>query len=182
MGQAVPHSPALLLLAAFSGHDAALGWVRSRAIDTWGPIAGESPVFEFTDTDYYRPTMGDGLRKVFWTFQRPFDPADMAEVKLLTNRWEAEYAATAEHTEPRPLNLDPGYLTLGKLVLASTKDHAHRVYLGRGIYGEVTLFYRHGRWEPREWTFADYRREDYQAFFSRCREALYERKREDAAT
>ena len=178
MGQILPHSPVLLLLAAFSRHGAALAWARDRAIRTWGPPALESPSFEFADTEYYQPTMGPGLRKVFLVFDRPFDPAEVAGVKLQTNHWEEEYARHGDHLEPRPLNLDPGYLTLGKLVLASTKDHAHRVYLGRGIYAEVTLFYRHGRWQPRPWTFADYRREDYQEFFSRCREYLHDKQRE----
>ena len=172
MGEPTPHSPALLLIAAFSRHDAALDWARARAIETFGPIALQSEAFEFSQTDYYEPTMGPELRKVFFTFERPFDPADMVDVKLLTNAWEQEYGERAGHGEPRPLNLDPGYLTLAKLVLASTKDHAHRIYLQRGIYAEVTLYYRHRRWQAHDLTFADYRREDYQQFFSQCRQRL----------
>ncbi|HYW79934.1 MAG TPA: DUF4416 family protein [Thermoguttaceae bacterium] len=172
MGEPTPHSPALLLIAAFSRHDAALDWARARAVEAFGPIDLQSPVFEFSQTDYYEPTMGPGLRKVFFTFARPFDPADMADVKLQTNAWEQEYAEKAGHGEPRPLNLDPGYLTLAKLVLASTKDHAHRIYLQRGIYAEVTLYYRDRQWQSREWTFADYRREDYQQFFTQCRQRV----------
>jgi len=178
MGEPTPPSPALLLLAAFSRHDAALQWARDRAVQAWGPVAMESPAFEFTQTDYYRPTMGPELRKVFFTFTCPFDPAGLVEVKLQTNRWEQEYADLNRHAEPRPLNLDPGYLTLGKLVLASTKDFAHRIYLARGIYAEVTLYYKHGRWQPGEWTFADYRREDYHRFFSLCREQLHAAERQ----
>lgn len=170
MGQPLPHSPVLLLLAAFSRHTAALDWARQRAIDAWGEIAAESPPFDFAETHYYDATMGPGLRKVFWVFARPFDPAELVEIKLETNRWEQEYAAAAGHAEPRPLNLDPGYLTLAKLVLASTKDFAHRIYLSQGIYAEVTLQYRHQRWEHHQYTFPDYRRADYQQFFSRCRE------------
>ena len=181
MGQIVPHSRALLLLAAFSRHEAALKWARDRAVAAWGSVARESPTFEFTETDYYQPTMGPGLRKVFFTFDRPFDPAELADVKRLTNRWEEEYAQAADHEELRPLNLDPGYLTLGKLVLASTKDHAHRIYLARGIYAEVTLYYKHGGWQPREWTFADYRREDYRQFFCQCRELLGEQQQRGRA-
>ena len=144
MGEPSPHSPALLLLAAFSRHEAALDWARQRAVEAWGPIAAESPPFDFAETHYYDATMGPGLKKVFFAFQRPFDPEELVEIKLQTNRWEEEYAAGAGNTpEPRPLNLDPGYLTLGKLVLASTKDFAHRIYLSRGIYAEVTLQYRH---------------------------------------
>ncbi|MEN6452432.1 MAG: DUF4416 family protein [Thermoguttaceae bacterium] len=177
MGQPTPHDPVLLLLAAFSRHEEALDWARERAVETWGPIALESPRFDFAETHYYDATMGPGLQKQFFVFQRPFEPERLVDVKLLTNDWEEEYAArtrqdAASPGEPRPLNLDPGYLTLGKLVLASTKDFAHRIYLGRGIYAEVTLQYRHKRWQHHEYTFPDYRRADYQAFFTECREVL----------
>jgi len=177
MGQPTIHSPALLLLAAFSRHDEALQWAKQRAEAEWGPIELEGPVFEFAETEYYTSTMGPGLKKVFFAFARPFDPADLVDVKLLTNNWENEYAALGRHPEPRPLNLDPGYITLGKLILASTKDFAHRIYLNRGIYAEVTLYYKHHRWQHHDCTFADYRREDYQRFFSLCRETLHRRTR-----
>lgn len=180
MGQPTLPCPALLLLAAFSRHGEALDWARDRAVAEFGPVAMESPAFDFTETDYYEPTMGSGLRKVFFAFERPVDPARLVEIKLVTNGWEEDYAALGRHGEPRPLNLDPGYLTLGKLVLGSTKDFAHRIYLDRGIYAEVTLFFRHGRWEHQPWTFADYRRADYQAFFTQCRERLHRRRREEA--
>ena len=178
MGEPTPHSSALLLLAAFGRCEAATAWARQKAVEAWGPVALESPTFDFDQTDYYEPTMGPGLKKTFFVFEQPFDPADTAEVKLASNRWEAEYAAAAEQAEPRPLNLDPGYLTLGKLVLASTKDHAHRIYLARGIYAEVTLHFSHGDWQPGKWTFADYRRAEYHEFFSRCRQMLHQRHRE----
>lgn len=181
MAEPTPHPPALLLTAAFSRYEAALGWARDRAVEAWGPLAIESPAFEFADTNYYRPAMGPGLRKVFFGFKRPFDPAEMAEVKLLTNRWEQRYANQSDHPEPRPLNLDPGYLTLGKLVLASTKDFAHRVYLSRGIFAEITLYFREGRWQSHEWTFRDYRRADYHDFFSQCRQWLHRELRKQRA-
>src|SRR5207253_6943857 len=126
----------------------------------------------FCETDYYEPSMGAGLQKCFWAFERLIDPGDLAACKLRSNRWESEYTRMGGHAEPRPLNLDPGYLTPAKLVLASTKDHAHRIYLSRGIYAEVTLFYKDRRWQHRDWTFADYRRADYQQFFAECRDYL----------
>ncbi len=97
---------------------------------------------------------------------------NLSGVKCRTNEWEVEYAKQADHSEARPLNLDPGYLTLAKLLLASTKDHAHRIYLERGIYAEVTLNYRRRDWRSLDWTYPDYCREDYHEFFSRCRELL----------
>ena len=182
MGEPTLHSPALLLVAAFSRCEAALGWARNRAVEAWGPLALQSRVFQFDETDYYRATMGAGLQKSFFTFAAPFDPAGLAEVKLQTNRWEREYAAIGDQPQPRPLNLDPGYLTSAKLVLASTKDHSHRVYLSRGIYAEVTLYYSSRRWQARQWTYADYRREDYQQFFSECRDWLRRQQWEVSAT
>ncbi|MEX2140720.1 MAG: DUF4416 family protein [Pirellulales bacterium] len=183
MARYTPHPAALLLLAAFSRHRSALDWARERAMDAWAPIGLASDPFDFSETDYYQPTMGSGLKKIFWSFTAPFDPANLAAVKRLANRWEDEFTSAAQRgevlgdagspiTETRPLNLDPGYLTTAKLVLASTKDHAHRIYLRDGIFAEITLFFRHGRWEHHEWTFPDYRRADYQRFFSQVRDRL----------
>jgi len=74
----------MLILAAFSRHETALRWAQGRAGETWGPAALESPVFDFAETSYYDATMGPGLKKQFFTFVRPFDPANLVEVKLLT--------------------------------------------------------------------------------------------------
>lgn len=175
MGDIAEPSPVLLVLAAFSRYPAALDWSRERAASAWGPVALESPRFDFAETDYYEATMGPALQKCFFAFERPEDPGLLAQRKIETNAWEAEYAKRGEHPEPRPLNLDVGYLTPAKLVLASTKDHAHRLYLARGIYAEVTLYYKDRRWQHRDWTFPDYRRDDYQQFFSACRESLRRR-------
>lgn len=179
MGRIELHRPVLLLLAAFSRHEEALEWAGCRAEAEWGPLGLRSQRLAFRETEYYARTMGEGLWKAFFAMANLIDPARLPAIKRQTNQWEAEYAAGST-AEPRPLNLDPGYLTLGKLVLASTKDHAHRVYLGEGIYAEVTLYYRDRQWRAREWTFADYRRADYQQFFSQCRDYYRQRCREDA--
>jgi hypothetical protein len=175
MGDPTTHVPALLLLAAFSRHDDALDWARQKVSEAWGPVALESPRFDFAETHYYDAAMGLGLKKVFFAFERPLAAEQLVEIKLQTNRWEQEYAAESQRSEQRPLNLDPGYLTLGKLVLASTKDFAHRIYLSNGIYAEVTLQYSHRRWEHHQYTFPDYRRADYHEFFNSCRDILKRR-------
>src|SRR5687767_5687117 len=153
MGQVALHSPALLIVAAFSRYDEALDWARAKVEDQHGPLALESPRFDFTQTDYYAPSMGAGLKKTFFACRELIDPARLPELKLEANACETEYAQLARHPEPRPLNMDPGYLTLAKLVLGSTKDHAHRIYLHSGIYAEVTLHFQDGRWHHRPWTF-----------------------------
>jgi hypothetical protein len=175
MGAISDSTPALLILAAFSRHRAALDWARHRASAEWGAVALCSPDFLFSETDYYQASMGPDLRKQFLAFEPLIDPAALIDLKRQTNDWEDMCADQGSFPELRPLNLDPGYLTMAKLVLASTKDHAHRIYLGRGIYAEVTLSYKHRRWQDHAWTFPDYRRTDYQEFFTACREYLRKR-------
>ncbi len=168
------HDPTFvaLLIAVVSRYQDALDWARERAVKQHGAISLSSDTFDFTETEYYTPAMGSELKKQFLVFERLIDPSALAGIKRQTNDWEAEYAALGHHAEPRPLNLDPGYITAAKLVLASTKDHAHRIYLRDGIYAEVTLAYRQRRWQPLEWTYPDYRRDDFQQFFTRCRELV----------
>jgi hypothetical protein len=172
MGEIHDPAPVLLIVAACSRHETALEWAGERSAERYGPIVFASPAFDFTETDYYTATMGPGLKKQFLAFEQLMDSAALASIKRETNDWESEYAAAGQHAEVRPLNLDPGYITPAKLVLASTKDHAHRIYLRDGIFAEVTLVYRQRKWQPVEWTYPDYRRDDYQRFFTQCREWL----------
>jgi hypothetical protein len=176
MGVIHQPTPVLLIVAITSRYDAALAWARERIATERGALAIASDAFEFTETDYYAATMGDALQKQFVACERLIDPGELPEIKRETNAWEAEYAAAGGHVEPRPLNLDPGYITPAKLVLASTKDHAHRLYLSDGIYAEVTLAYRGKQWQPLDWTYPDYRRADFQEFFTRCRQYLLSRR------
>ncbi len=181
MGALRPQPPALLLVAAFSRHDAALAWARQRLEREYGPVGLASPAFVFDQTTYYEKTMGAELRKQFFCFRDLVNPEILPDVKLRTNAMEQELAATESYPEPRPLNLDPGLLTLGKLLLATTKDQAHRIGLRDGIFAEVTLHYEAGAWEPWPWTYADYRAEHTRAFLQEAREYYRRRRGEHAA-
>jgi hypothetical protein len=181
MGAIRPHRPVLLLLAALSRHDEALLWARQQAEPSWGPVALASPAFPFTQTGYYEPTMGTDLRRAFFAFERLVDPGELAAIKRRTNQWESLYRDAAAWPEQRPLNLDPGYLTEAKLVLASTKDRDHRLYLDQGIYAEGTLYFQRGAWRIRPWTYPDYRQDGYHQFFAECRQYLRRRYRDGAS-
>jgi hypothetical protein len=170
MGDVIAHRPVLLIAAVFSRHVAALEWARARFAAEWGPVVLESPRFEHRETTYYEKSMGPDLQKMFLVGEKLIDPGTLPELKLQANRWEVEYRDTHIHPEPRPLNVDPGYLTEAKLVLASTKDRDHRIYLAQGIFAEVTLHFARGQWQTRPWTYPDYQRADYHEFFTRCRE------------
>jgi hypothetical protein len=173
MGTAHEHPPVLLFMAAFSRHEQALDWARQRSCAQWGELVLASDVMAFDYTTYYQPTMGTGLRKVLLAYRQLIDPARLPEIKHQTNAWETEYRQQVDWTESRPLNLDPGYLTEAKLVLATTKDRNHRIYLGQGIFAEVTLHYQRGPgWAAHEWTYADYRSPAYHTFLDQCRAFL----------
>ena len=176
MGEINHPKSVLLMTAVFSRHDDAFDWVRAKCEAAWGKIALESERFEFVETDYYADSMGANLQKQFWAFEQLVDPGEVARVKLQTNAWERELAAELRFEDERPVNLDPGYLSLAKLVLASTKDHAHRIYVSDGIFAEVTLAYRDKQWQSRPWTFPDYKRHDYHGFFDECRGYLRQRR------
>lgn len=169
--------PVVLIVAAFSRHESALDWARQRLEQSYGPITNLTLTFDFSHTDYYQATMGPGLRKRFLVFERLVSADCLPEVKNASNRLEAELATAAAYPEPRPLNLDPGLLSLGKFVLASTKDHAHRVYLRDGIYAEITLRFQEGRFQPWPWTYADYRQPEVLRFFQEVRHWYYQRMR-----
>lgn len=172
MGEFHTPPPVLRLLAAFSSHHEALDQAREWAIRTWGPLLAESPRFDFRETDYYLATMGPQLKKTFFAFRQLMSPGELAAAKRASNVAEAELARhlpLLPSRHPRPLNLDPGYLNESKLVLASTKDHAHRIYLQDHVFAEITLRFQKGTWQPWPWTYPDYRRADYHQFFDHCR-------------
>jgi hypothetical protein len=150
-------APVLLVVAAFSRHDSAVAWGRGQLEKTFGSVGLASAPLPFNQTRYYEPSMGPDLRKQFLAFARLVDAADLAQIKLHTNELERALTATGSWVEQRPLNLDPGILNLGKFMLATTKDQAHRIYLRDGIFAEVTLRFEHGAFEPWPWTYADYR-------------------------
>lgn len=172
MGEINDPKPVLLLVAVSSRYDEALAWSEHRLAELYGEVRLKSEAFDFSETEYYAESMGTELKKQFLVFEALIDPASLPQIKHATNAMEIAYAEQHEHPESRPLNLDPGYLTLAKLVLASTKDHAHRVYMSEGIYAEITLNYRKRGWQRSDWTYPDYQRADFQDFFSQCRQTL----------
>ena len=175
MAEPRPPLPALLVVAAFSRHAEALAWARQRLERAFGPVGLAGAPFRFDQTAYYEPTMGADLGKQLLAFRDLVAPERLPEIKLHTNALERELASAGTYQEERPLNLDPGLLALGKFLLATTKDQAHRVYLRDGIYAEVTLRYHAGAFEPWPWTYADYRTPHVHAFLLQARDYYRQR-------
>jgi hypothetical protein len=182
MGKPRPARSVKLLIGLLSGDPDLLRRTRQLLVRRFGPVDAESDLWPFDQTDYYQDEMGSGLLRWFLGFAQHVPPDQLAEIKHETNALEESIAADCALPDiPRPVNIDPGYLDLTKLVLATTKDRGHRIYLGHGIYAEVTLQYSQGAWQVQPWTYPDYRRPEYHAFFSRLREQFRQQQREGAA-
>lgn len=165
VGQAREHRPVKLIVGVFTAREELLGAVRAELRESYGAVDHVSPVWPFDFTSYYAEEFGENLLRQFFTFSELIDPARLPEIKLFTNSLELQLASQGK----RQANLDPGYIDLSKLVLATTKNHQHRIYLGRGIYAEVTLRFTRGSLRPWEWTYPDYRTEHYVLFFNEVR-------------
>lgn len=151
----IQSAPAVRPLAGLLSSDPAL---LRQAVSSLSDLLGK-PV-QLTDpapfghTHYYEREMGADLLRQFVVFGSLKDPDELADWKLAANDLEQRLGLHA--SGGRRVNVDPGYLAPGKLVLASTKDHSHRVYLRQGIYAEVTLRYQDNRFKTWEWSYPDY--------------------------
>ncbi len=133
----------------------------------WGPLDFLSPALPFASTGYYRREMGEGLQKIFVSHRALIRPENLADIKVRTMAIERRLALKGCRT----VNVDPGYLTAASVILATTKNFSHRIYLKKGIFAEVTLLYRaRGRaYVPLEWTYPDFRTPEYLALMKEVR-------------
>ncbi|MBI9101980.1 MAG: DUF4416 family protein [Spirochaetales bacterium] len=121
--------------------------------NAWGPIDYMSPEVPFDFTSYYDGEMGPGIRRYYLSFETLVSPEALSQIKIKSNEMEFPYMSG----ENRQVNIDPGLLSLKRLILASSKDAGHRIPLSSGIYGEVTLVYQSKGFKTLDWTYPDYK-------------------------
>jgi len=134
----------------------------------FGEIDFESKALAFNLSDYYFKEFGEPLTRKFISFKKLILPQDLARIKIYTNKLERGLSQLGKRT----VNIDPGYLDMAKLILASTKDYVHRIYIGGGIFAEITLFFKNETFNSWEWTYPDYKTKDYVKIFNEMR-SLY---------
>lgn len=180
--------PVKLFVGVLFGHaqQDMLSQARDQMVESFGPIDAEAGPWAFDQTDYYADEMGAQLDKVLWSFERMIDPGELPDVKLVSNAAERELARMVVSSEggtqvARQVNLDPGYITLSQVVLATTKAYSHRIYVGRGMYAEVTLHYEKGRYRAWPWTYPDYADGRYDNFWLEMRDIYHRQLRGDDA-
>jgi hypothetical protein len=139
-----------------------------RLGDMFGHVLIETPSMPWKYSECYEQEIGRPIMRRFIFFEDLIKQGDIADIKLKTIGLEGELSSDGR----RSINLDPGYLTLAKVVLATTKDYSHRIYLRDGIHAEITLVYSKGSFHPHINTYREYR--DHAGIFIEARKALKE--------
>ncbi|MBN1759820.1 MAG: DUF4416 family protein [Chitinispirillaceae bacterium] len=166
--ETTPHNVQLFIALLYSP-DAPVKAVLDE-LDRWHGTRDHAygPV-PFSWSAYYNDEMGSNLQKMYFSYRDSIDRDLLPSIKLRTNAIEREYAGPDGN---RIINIDPGYIARDKVVLATTKDFFHRLHLANGIYGEVTLHYRKGRFRYFSWTYPDFRDPEIMRFLERIRAPL----------
>ncbi|RPJ33849.1 MAG: DUF4416 family protein [Planctomycetaceae bacterium] len=172
--------PVKLITGILAGDEGCLSAARSGLESDIGRIDLISDIWPFEQTSYYTDEIGPRILRQFVSFAQLADPGDLADIKHRTNALEQELAKSLALPVPRPVNLDPGIIEPSKLVLATTKNYSHRIYIGKQMYAEVTLVYDKGVWRPLPYTYPDYRSPQYFDFFAKVRGRLLEQLRATA--
>jgi len=172
MGRPVEPKPVKLFVALLSRHEDHFPLVEKELTALFGPTDSACGSLPWAVTDYYEKEMGTGLFRRFVSFVPLISPEALAEIKLKTQGVEEGYQWIEGEKRGRRVNIDPGYLDAGKVVLASTKSASHRIYLRSGIYGEVTLLFQSGSFQPLAYTYPDYLWPETRSFFMALR-SLY---------
>lgn len=172
MGILKPAASVKLLIGMIAGRAGLFEEVRPFLTARFGPIDLESPVYAWNHTIYYEKELGSDLKRQFYFFEQPIPPDSLPEIKHFTNTLERRWLRTTPDGNFRQINLDPGYLAPSKMVLATTKDYSHRIYLGNGIYAEVTLVYQGKSFIPQPHTYPDFRSAEYISLFNEVRKRI----------
>ncbi len=174
MGEVKVYPPVKLFVAITYSPRAPLEEILPHLEQLFSPIDSQSPAFAFEFTRYYEPEMGSGLQKQFVSFRDLIPAETLPDIKLATNELEKKFARSGK----RQVNLDPGYICAAKMVLATTKDYDHRLYLGRGIFGDVHYRFRKGHFMVNEWTYPDYQQPEIIHYFEELRRKYLEQLRQ----
>lgn len=152
MSHPQPPKPAKLVIGLFTQKQKRLAAVAVDLMESFGSIDMISPLFPFDFTTYYEKEMGFPLFRRIFVFKSLIQQDALADIKLKTNAIETLYSADGM----RLVNIDPGFLLMERLVLATGKNFAHRIYIGKCIYADLTLIYQKNGYQPLPWTYPDY--------------------------
>ena len=168
MAQPITPTKAKLFIGLLTGSDEVLTSAEKFLSKKFGAIDFRTDKIPFSHTEYYN-AIGKNLFKVFLSFKKLIKREHIVNIKLLTNKLEIRLSGKNK----QKINIDPGYLTLSNVYLASCKEFFHRVYLQKGVYLENEYRYVGRQFHSWEWTYPDYKKPEYFEFFHSIRKIYY---------
>ena len=157
--------PAKLVIGVFTPQKTIIDNLAIELSSRFGQIDLVSSWMDFNYTSYYEPEMGSPLVRRVFAFRRLIGQDELPAAKIATNQIERGYS----HGGRRAANIDPGYMLPERFVLASGKNFSHRIYIGLGIYADLTLIYQKGSFQKLPWTYPDYADRPMQTVLERIR-------------
>ncbi|NQT32945.1 MAG: DUF4416 family protein [Candidatus Omnitrophica bacterium] len=168
MGELIQQKPVKLIASIIFKDKEVLADAEGKLKKLYGPGEELELTLPFDKTDYYYPEMGEPLERKLICFKKLVNKEKIEGIKIASNRIEDLF----KNGGKRSINIDPGYVTEAKLVLLTTKDYTHRVYIGRKIFAESALFFQNETFNPWPWTYPDYASDEMVGYFNKVR-ALY---------
>ena len=166
MGALLERRPVKLIASIIYKEEADLEAAQGKLKSIYGMLEDIEKVLPFDKTDYYYEELGKPLKRKFMCFKKLVNKEKIYRIKLKTNKIEDNFRKSGR----RIVNIDPGYVAEAKLVLLTTKDYTHRVYIGGQIFAESTLFFQDGTFKAWPWTYPDYASEEAISYFNEIRE------------
>ncbi len=152
MSQLREPAPVRLLCSLLSADRALILQGIAEVSQSCGPAEWMSPELAFDRTRYYEAELGWPLWRRFVFFESLVRSEQLVEVKLATHELEQRHLSAGR----RSVNVDPGYLSAERVVLATGKNYTHRIHLARGIFADLTLIFHQGSYRSLDWTYPDY--------------------------
>jgi len=167
MSKPIIHKPVPFFCGVITADEIVLPQLNNILIEAIDEIAFHSPIIDFDNfTNYYKSEMGQQLKRLWIAFKGVRDVDELVRLKWACNRIENHFSQKYS----RIVNIDPGYITEAKVILATFKNFSHRIYITKSVFADIQLVYKNGRYSPNPWTFADYKSDTAQSFFLKLRD------------
>lgn len=147
----------------------ALGEISRRI----GRIGYASGPFPFDRTEYYAGEMGGPLYRRFFLAADPAAREELVRAKVAAESIEDSFRDGGNRT----VNIDPGLLTDENFVLATGKNYSHRIYLGDGVFADLSLVFEKGEYRALPWTYPDFASTEIRSFLTMLRTIVREERK-----
>ncbi len=143
----------------------------SRLEKQFGRVQCETMEIAYTG-EQYAEEMGEQLQRRLYSFSKEVERDKLPDIKTACAKIEKQFGDIVDDYPFRTVNIDPGIMTPENVIMASHREFNHRVYLGSGVFAELTLVFSRGRFVRLPWTNPDFCQGEAIEFFLRVRESF----------